>query len=90
MICLSRPYSFKLFKGYLPQILLGLFLNTLPQMAQLKKATQFFVFMEGAQLPHNQVLVRKDRTFHRKVRSKLYRISKFNILENFSSVLSTT
>ena len=28
MACLSRPYPFKFFKGCLPQILLGLFLNT--------------------------------------------------------------
>ena len=27
MVCLSRPYSFKFFKGYVPQILLGPFLN---------------------------------------------------------------
>ena len=25
--CLGRPYHFKFFKGYLPQILLGPFLN---------------------------------------------------------------
>ena len=29
MVYLSKPYSFKFFKGYLPQILLGQFLNTL-------------------------------------------------------------
>ena len=29
MVCLSRPYSFKFFKGCLSQILLGPFLNTL-------------------------------------------------------------
>ena len=29
---LGRPYPFKFFKGYVPQILLGPFLNTLPQM----------------------------------------------------------
>ena len=28
----SRPYPFKFFEGCLPQILLGLFLNTLPHM----------------------------------------------------------
>ena len=28
MVCPSRPYKFKLFKGCLPRILLGLFLNT--------------------------------------------------------------
>ena len=32
MVFLSRPYSFKFFKGCLPQILLGLFLNTLSQI----------------------------------------------------------
>ena len=32
MVCLRRPYPFKYFKGRLPQILLGLFLNTLSQM----------------------------------------------------------
>ena len=31
-ICLSRPYPFKFFKSCLPQILLGPFLNTLPQI----------------------------------------------------------
>ena len=29
MVCLSGPYHFKFFKGSLPQILLGTFLNTL-------------------------------------------------------------
>ena len=29
MVCLSRPYLFKFFKGCLPQILLGPLLNTL-------------------------------------------------------------
>ena len=32
MVCLSRSYPFKFFKGCLPQILLGLFLNTVSQM----------------------------------------------------------
>ena len=32
MICQSRPYHFKFFKGCLPQMLLGPFLNTLTQM----------------------------------------------------------
>ena len=47
MVCLSRPYSFKLFKGYLPQILLGPFLNTLPQMAQLKKQRSSLFLWKG-------------------------------------------
>ena len=29
MVCLSRPYPIRFFKGCLPQILLGPFLNTL-------------------------------------------------------------
>ena len=29
MVCLSKPYPFKFFKGCLPQILLGPLLNTL-------------------------------------------------------------
>ena len=33
---LSRPYHFKFFKGCLPQILLGPFLNTLSHMTLLK------------------------------------------------------
>ena len=32
---LSRPYHFTFFKGCLPQILLGPFWNTLPQMVLL-------------------------------------------------------
>ena len=32
MVCLSRPYPFKFFKGCLPQILLGPLLNTLSQI----------------------------------------------------------
>ena len=32
MVCLDRPYHFKFFKGYLPQILLGSFQNTLPHI----------------------------------------------------------
>ena len=32
VVCWGRPYHFKFFKGCLPQILLGPFLNTLSQM----------------------------------------------------------
>ena len=32
MVCLGRPNQFKFFKGCLPQISLGLFLNNLSQM----------------------------------------------------------
>ena len=34
---LSRPYHFKFFKGCLPQILLGSFLNTLTHLHQKNK-----------------------------------------------------
>ena len=33
VVCLSRPYPFKSFKGCLPKILVGSFLNTLTQMS---------------------------------------------------------
>ena len=56
----------------------------------LKKAIPFFVFMEGVQLPQNQVLVLEDKTIHGKVLSKLYRNSKFNILVNFIFLLLTS
>ena len=35
MVCLSRPYPFKFFKGCLPQVLLGPFLNALSHIKQL-------------------------------------------------------
>ena len=34
VVCLSRPYHLKIFKGCLPQILLSPFLNTLTQVFQ--------------------------------------------------------
>ena len=33
-LCLSRPYHFKFFKGCLPQVVLGPFLNTLPHITE--------------------------------------------------------
>ena len=56
----------------------------------VKKATSFFVFMKGVQLPHDQVLVLEGRTFHCKVVSRIYRNSTFNILVNSNLVLSTS
>ena len=38
MVCLGRPYHFKFSRGYLPQILLRQFLNTLIQL-QISKST---------------------------------------------------
>ena len=38
MVCLSRPYHFKFFKGCLPQILLSPFLNTLTHIFLNKHA----------------------------------------------------
>ena len=55
----------------------------------VKKET-FFVFMEWAQLPHDQVLGLEDSTFHCKVLNRLYCNSKFNILADFNLVLSTS
>ena len=43
--------------------------------------------MEKVQLPHDQVSGLEDRTFHRKIPTKLYHNSKFNILVNFNFVL---
>ena len=34
---LSRPYPFRFFKGYFPEILLGTFLNTLSHITDLIK-----------------------------------------------------
>ena len=46
----------------------------------VKKATLLPCFYGGGvQLPHGQVLKLEDRNFHRKILSKLYRNSKFNI-----------
>ena len=40
MFCLSRPYQFKFCKGYLPQILLGPFLNTLSHLRPCQTYTE--------------------------------------------------
>ena len=56
----------------------------------VKKATPFFVFIEEVQLPHDQVLVLEDITFHRKVLIKLSRNSKLIILPKLNSVLSNS
>ena len=52
-------------------VLHNLFLLDMPIFSDLvtendpvKKAKSFFVFIEGVQLHHNQVLVLDDRTFH--------------------------
>ena len=41
MVCLSRPYPFKSFKGCLPQILLGPLLNTLSHMSLDSEIAKF-------------------------------------------------
>ena len=46
--------------------------------------------MERIQLPHDQVLILEDITFHSKILSTLYRNKKFNILANFNPALSTS
>ena len=47
--CLDRPYHLKSFKGCLPQILLGPFLNTLTQMMLCSKDIWIFVFLVNSQ-----------------------------------------
>ena len=54
----------------------------------VKKATSFFAFMEGVQLPHDQAMVLEAELFTAKVFSRLYPNSKHNILANFNLVLS--
>ena len=42
MVCLSRPNTFKFFKGCLPQILLSPLLNTLSDLLLLKENVRNF------------------------------------------------
>ena len=42
MVCLGRPYPINVFKGCLPQVLLGQFLNTLSQINELHYILQGF------------------------------------------------
>ena len=69
---------------------MSIFIELVIKKYHVKKATLFFVFTEGVQLPHDQVLILEDRTFHCKFLRRLYRNSKFNILANFNIVLSTS
>ena len=50
MVCLSRPYRFKVFKNCLPQILLGPFLNTLSHIFN-KKIPQNICLCEASENP---------------------------------------
>ena len=51
--CLSRPYPFKFFKRCLPQILLGLFLNTLSHMyASFLSYTRINLFLSNVTFLH--------------------------------------
>ena len=45
MVCLSRLYSFKFFKGSLSQILLGPFLNTLSHLMYNSLDTDMKIFV---------------------------------------------
>ena len=47
-ICLGRPYHFNFFKGCLPQILLGLFLNTVTHIL-MKNMLIMFTALEMKQ-----------------------------------------
>ena len=55
--CLSRPRSFKFFKGCLPQILLSPFLNTLSQLYSQKS---FDYFLKGLNLDSDEDEMRID------------------------------
>ena len=46
MVCLGRTYHFKFFKGCLPQILLGPFLNTLSHMVHQRQLIFFMVALK--------------------------------------------
>ena len=46
MVCYSRPYSFKFFKGCLPQILLGPFLNTIPHIYYFREKASIADFWQ--------------------------------------------
>ena len=54
---------------------MSIFNDLVIKVDTVKKAKSFFVFMEGVQLHHDQVLVLEDRNFHCKVLSRLYRDS---------------
>ena len=46
-VCLSRPYYFKFFKGCLPHILLGPFLNTLTHICYVMPRTSWWCAFSG-------------------------------------------
>ena len=64
--------------------------NTTREIKNKKTVSIILCFKEEFHLLHGQVLVLKNRTFHQKVLSKLYRNYKFNFLVNFNFVLSTS
>ena len=47
MVCLDRQYHFKFFKGCLPQILLGPFLNTLTYLIKNYKELNKYFYNNG-------------------------------------------
>ena len=47
MVSLGRPYHFKIFKSWLPRILLGPFLNTLTQMWSLECCHQTAILVHS-------------------------------------------
>ena len=49
---------------------MSLFYDLVIKDGSVKRAKSFFLFMEGVQLYHNQVLVLEDRTFHYQVLSR--------------------
>ena len=75
MVCLNRPYQLRFFKGCIPKILLGPFLNTLSQVFHRKIALNIFI-----RLPEKQVhLFRKIDGFQQQLHKKWYSVGKFSI-----------
>ena len=56
-VCLSRPYPFRFFKGCLPQILLGPFLNTFSQRLPTIHLLTFLPFTPEVYLGPCQTLL---------------------------------
>ena len=69
MVCLGRPYHFKLFKGYLPYVLLGPFLNTLTHFSFdiLKEAQLHSVTSGSNNIFDQQFMLLKKRLLVDKV-----------------------
>ena len=82
-ICLGRPYSFKFFKGCLPQILLGPLLNTLSHIIFIipVKSRAGFILCLFNNIQQNDEFITKILTFRFKSSDTWKSISSLLILE---------